>query len=554
MAALLGAATGCGDRATTTLSAPLPPASQGVSCGLADALHEHQLHDDATLRAAPGASVVGRLETSSAVQHAKDSGDAGSDAIAYRIDDATTLRLAVAPGAVARTRLLDASGATVAEARAGGAAVAADVTPGEYTLVLDGDDSREVHYLVQPESCSRGSGRTSALVGSAAAVNDATPGVYVQELPGAGSTIVQAATSVTAFVGAVGSGPVGQPVQLLGPPDFAANFGSAAGTSQVGRAVAQFFANGGAEAWVVGTTGTTPAELLGSGPGGGGLGALERIAGWSLLVLPDVATLSPDDATAVLASAVPLAAGRNAFTIVDPPLALGDVAAVAGWASGSLIPALPAGVRRYAAAYWPPLQVEDQSGTTVTIGAAASVAGVFAFSDAQIGVWQQPTGSIVGGTDMTISLPVRLDDAGVETLSTALVNAVWSTPQGDLVWGARTLAGVSESGGYVGSSRTDLMLRTSITDSLQWVVFEPDDATLWSSVTATVSTFLTPLWQQGAFFGATAADAFAVTCDASNNPPDQILLGLLVLDVAVALDASGTPTLQVYTFETQGPS
>src|SRR5690606_31614440 len=163
---------------------------------------------------------------------------AGSDAIAYRIDDATTLRLAVAPGAVARTRLLDASGATVAEARAGGAAVAADVTPGEYTLVLDGDDSREVHYLVQPESCSRG------------------------------------------------NGPVGQPVQLHGPPDFAANFGTAAGTSQVGRAVAQFFANGGAEAWVVGTTGTTPAELLGSGPGGGGLGALERIAGWSLLVLP----------------------------------------------------------------------------------------------------------------------------------------------------------------------------------------------------------------------------------------------------------------------------
>lgn len=539
---------GCGDRAATP-----PSGSAAASCGLADALHEHQLEADATLRATPGTSLIGRLETSTSVPHALDSGGAGHDAIAYRIDEATALRIGVAPGGVERVRLVDAAGVTIAEAAAGEPAVTADVPSGEYTLILHGDDRRELHYLVQPESCRSDRARTSATVGSAAAANDQTPGVYVQELPDA-SSVIGAQTSVTAFVGAVGSGPVGRPIQLLGPSDFAAAFGTAAAQSLVGRAVAQFFANGGDAAWVVGTSGTTPAELLGNPTTGGGVNALAEADSWSILVLPDVATLSPDEATDVLASAVPFAASLNAFTIVDPPLVLADVAAVAGWTSGSLIPTLPAGVLQYAAAYWPPLQVEDAPGETVTMGAAGAIAGLYASNDAQIGVWNPPTGAIAGAANAPIALPLVLDDTSTGALSAAQVNALRSTPQGVFVRGARTLAPPGADGGYVSSSRTDLMIRTSIVESLRWVVFEPDDPTLWSSVTMTVSSFLLTLWEQGALFGATAADAFVVTCDATTNPTPQVLLGLLGLEVQLALDAPGRLRVESYTFETAGPT
>lgn len=531
---------------------PGTPATRQPSCRLADALHEHQLQVDATLRATLDTSLVGRLETRTSVPHAWDSGGAGHDAIAYRIDEATALRIAVAPGAVERVRLVDATGATVAEAGADGAIVTADVSPGEYTLILASDDRREIHYVVQPESCRSGRARTSATVGAAAATNDQTPGVYVQELPAA-SSVIGAQTSVTAFVGAIGSGPIGTPVQLLDASDFAATFGTAAEQSLVGRAVAQFFANGGYTAWVVGTSAATPAELLGDATGGG-VNALAEADAWSILVLPDVATLSPDEATDVLASAVPFAASRNAFTIVDPPLVLADVAAVTGWVSGSLIPALPLGVLQYAAAYWPPLQVEDAAGATVTMGAAGAVAGLYASGDAEDGVWHQPTGAIAGAPDATIALPLVLDDASVAALSAAQVNALRSTSQGDSVSGARTLAAPDLLGGNVGSSRTDLMIRTSIVESLRWVVFEPDDPTLWSTVGAAVSGFLTTLWAQGALFGTTAADAFVVTCDATTNPPQQILLGLLRLEVQLALDGPGRTRLESYTFATAGPA
>ena len=547
---MLVAIAGCGGSSQTPSSAPLA-GLPAASCGLASALHEHQLHDDATLRATVGTSLVGRLETSDGVPHEKDSGNAGSDAIAYRIEQATTLRLGVAAGGIARIRLVDASGTTIAEARAGDAPVTVDLSRGEYMLVLHSADTRELHYLVQRESCRAGASRVSAQASSVAAAYE-HPGVYVQELPN-GTAITAAATSTTAFVGAIGSGPVGQPVELTDASDLATQFGAAAADSLVGRAVAQFFANGGSVAWVVGTTGTTPAELLGTGAGGGGLAALAGITGWSLLVLPDVATLSPGDATTVLASAVPFAANASAFTIVDPPLALADADAVIAWTSGSLIPALPEAARPYAAAYYPPLVIEDASGETVTMGASGTVAGIYAFTDAQSGVWQQPTGPISAGPNLSVAPAAVLDDTSVAALNAALVNSLRSTSLGDVVWGSRTLVGVSDPRGYVGSSRTDLMLRTSITESLQWVVFEPDDPTLWATVTATVSSFLTTLWQQGALYGTTAADAFAVTCDASNNPPDQIELGQLLLDVQIALSAPGELMLQRYTFLTAGP-
>ena len=44
-AVLFAALAGCGDRAATP---PPPTGSPAASCRLADALHEHQLHDDAT--------------------------------------------------------------------------------------------------------------------------------------------------------------------------------------------------------------------------------------------------------------------------------------------------------------------------------------------------------------------------------------------------------------------------------------------------------------------------------------------------------------------------
>jgi hypothetical protein len=43
--------------------------------------------------------------------------------------------------------------------------------------------------------------------------------------------------------------------------------------------------------------------------------------------------------------------------------------------------------------------------------------------------------------------------------------------------------------------------------------------------------FLTQLWQQGAFGTGKPSEVFTVTCDASNNPPAQVSLGYLNVDI-----------------------
>ena len=61
---------------------------------------------------------------------------------------------------------------------------------------------------------------------------------------------------------------------------------------------------------------------------------------------------------------------------------------------------------------------------------------------------------------------------------------------------------------------------------------EPNTTTLWNTVKHnSVIPFLTGLWRQGAFGAGAANQVFTVICDASNNPPDQVDLGIFKLEV-----------------------
>jgi uncharacterized protein len=77
------------------------------------------------------------------------------------------------------------------------------------------------------------------------------PGVYVEELSSGVHTITGVSTAVTAFLGYFAQGPVNEATQIFSVADLERNFGSLIANSEAGYGVRQFFANGGAEAWVV---------------------------------------------------------------------------------------------------------------------------------------------------------------------------------------------------------------------------------------------------------------------------------------------------------------
>src|SRR4051812_34580396 len=77
------------------------------------------------------------------------------------------------------------------------------------------------------------------------------PGVYVEEQASQVQTITGVGTSVTAFVGFTGRGPVNKAVQVFNFGDYEREFGTLTLDSEVSYSVRQFFLNGGSNAWVV---------------------------------------------------------------------------------------------------------------------------------------------------------------------------------------------------------------------------------------------------------------------------------------------------------------
>ena len=85
------------------------------------------------------------------------------------------------------------------------------------------------------------------------------PGVYIQELPSPVHTIAGVATSIAAFVGYTPRGIDGRAQTIFSFSDFERLYGGLASNSELSYAVAQFFLNGGTQAYIVrvGTHGAT---------------------------------------------------------------------------------------------------------------------------------------------------------------------------------------------------------------------------------------------------------------------------------------------------------
>ena len=80
---------------------------------------------------------------------------------------------------------------------------------------------------------------------------------------------------------------------------------------------------------------------------------------------------------------------------------------------------------------------------------------------------------------------------------------------------------------YVAVRRTVLFIESSIYAGTKWVAFEPNGEPLWAKLRASIETFMLGLFKDGAFQGATPADAFFVKCDATTTTQADIDKGVL---------------------------
>ncbi|NOT56608.1 MAG: phage tail sheath family protein [Deltaproteobacteria bacterium] len=190
----------------------------------------------------------------------------------------------------------------------------------------------------------------------------------------------------------------------------------------------------------------------------------------------------------------------------------------------------------YGAIYAPWVRMLDPTGrssTPILAPPSGFVAGLYAKTDGQRGVWKAPAGTsaALGGS---VGLAVNLTDAQQGNLNPLNVNVIRQfAGSGIVLWGARTVTS-DPAWNYVPVRRMAIFLRVSIYRGIQWAVFEPNDEDLWSSLRLSIGSFMMILFRQGAFQGATPTQAFFVKCDNETTTQDDINAGIVNVLVGFA--------------------
>jgi hypothetical protein len=174
----------------------------------------------------------------------------------------------------------------------------------------------------------------------------------------------------------------------------------------------------------------------------------------------------------------------------------------------------------------------------VVLPPSAAVAGVYARTDRDRGVWKAPANvSLNNVVEPVIKVNDEMQDAlNVDPDSGKSINAIRSfMGKGNLVWGARTLAGNDNEWRYVPVRRLFNMIEESVKKSTHWAVFEPNDANTWAKVRGMIENYLTQKWREGALAGATTREAFFVRCGLGTTMDSQdILEGRMNVEIGMA--------------------
>ena len=284
----------------------------------------------------------------------------------------------------------------------------------------------------------------------------------------------------------------------------------------------------------------TALDYLGSQANKQGLFALENADLFNILCVPPY-SFGSDVEPSVWAAAATYCESRRAFLLVDPPAATNAwVSKDSAKGNGTTTGVEALGTRSdHAAVFFPSLREANPllNNQLDLFGPTGAVAGIFARTDSQRGIWKAPA-----GLDATLTgvpqLGVPLTDSEIGELNPLGINCLKvAIGVGRVVWGARTLAGddrLASQWKYIPVRRLALYIEESLYRGTQWVVFEPNDEPLWAQIRLNVGAFMNELFRQHAFQGLTPKDAYFVKCDSETTPQDQINLGVVNIVVGFA--------------------
>ena len=288
----------------------------------------------------------------------------------------------------------------------------------------------------------------------------------------------------------------------------------------------------------------TSTQLVGDEASFTGIYALDKVDLFNILCIPDATRASvsnpaqldpaignPND---VWAPAMDYCKKRRAFLLIDPPPTVNDIPSALAWKSGGLNV-----IDANGAAYFPRVRLPDALNQNAlrTFAPCGVMAGVYATTDGNRGVWKAPAGieATLSGVQKLAYAMTAAENGELNPLG---LNCLRSFPiYGFVAWGARTLVGADAMASewkYVPVRRFALFLEETLYRGLQWVVFEPNADPLWAQIRLNVGAFMQTLYRQGAFQGTTPAAAYFVRCDSTTTTQADIDAGVVNIIVGFA--------------------
>lgn len=184
-----------------------------------------------------------------------------------------------------------------------------------------------------------------------------------------------------------------------------------------------------------------------------------------------------------------------------------------------------------ASLYAPWVKVTDplsSNGNLIAVPACGHIAGVWSRITESRGFWKAPAGTeanIRGAVDVA-----RIITTGeTDELNPKGINAIVpKTNYGIVIWGARSC---NPDFNYVSDLYTNLNIKKNVYNITQTFVFEPNNSKLWTKVQTTVQGYLQGLFEQGAFAGNDANEAYYVKCDEELNPDSVRNQGRLICEI-----------------------
>lgn len=270
-----------------------------------------------------------------------------------------------------------------------------------------------------------------------------------------------------------------------------------------------------------------------------GLSALEKADLFNLLCIPprklgEAVADTPEGQT-LLKNALVYCEERRAMLLIDPPTGWKKVSDVTGKNGVDSL-----GLQsKNAVIYFPCVKLPDPNRDfrLEEFPPSGIMAGIYARTDVQRGVWKAPAGidAVLTGVSQ---LSYNMTDKENGLLNPIGVNCLRTFPvYGNIAWGARTMKGadvMASEWKYVPVRRFALFLEESLYRGTKWVVFEPNDEPLWSQIRLNIGAFMNNLFRQGAFQGSSPAEAYFVKCDKETTTQNDINLGIVNIIVGYA--------------------